>query len=120
MKLTVNAEQLDLRFMSMANEETQPPKKVFGSEADEQKTDDNGYPLFAARNLQALRLNEDGSPSGTENGVTVSLRETAPLVFGQVYKLTGDVTVNHWITNSKQLGVSIIADSVEPVSGSAS
>lgn len=114
MKLTVPANQIPVFFMSMANEDAQAPKKIFGS--DEQKTDENGKGLYSGKNLQAVSLDENGSPSGQDKSVTLNIRTPKPIQFGQVYRLTGQVTVSHYLADgSRRVAVSITADSIELV-----
>lgn len=110
MKITTDAKNLDVQFLSMSREDVLPPKK---DQEGNQKTDDKGNPLFAARGLKAVRM-FDGVPTGSDDSVTVAVRNQPQggLSFGQVYRLAGAVTVTHYVAGNGRLGVSITADGI--------
>lgn len=112
MKLTIPAKQLPLKFMGLSEEDSQAPKKEYGT--DEQKLDENGKPLYTARGLQAIALDESGNPTGADKSVSLNIRSTAPVKFGEIYVLTGNVTVTHYVGGNGRMAVSITADGFEP------
>ena len=112
MKLTIPAKQLPLKFLAMADEGTQAPKKEYGT--DEQKLDENGKPLYAARNLQAIVLDDAGNAHGADKSVTLNVRKPNAINFGATYVLTGDVTVVHYVGGNGRMAVSLTADGFEP------
>lgn len=67
--------------------------------------------------LQAMSLDDNGTPARQERDVTVSLLEPADVQFGQVYNLKGNVWVTHYVTNANRMGVSIVAESITPANG---
>lgn len=112
MKLTVNADQIPFIFTSLTEEQTQEPKKVFGTE--EVKTDDEGNILYSMRSLQAVKMDDNGNPNGTDKSVSLNVRQPHPLGFLKSYVLVGNVTVTHYINNNR-VAVSLTADSIKEV-----
>lgn len=114
MRIIVPAHSLkDVLFMSMATTDTMPPKTDYNT--GEHKTAPNGKPLFNARGLQAIGTDQDGNASGADTSVTLALTQPTAIQLGMIYRLAGEVTITHYVQSNNRLGVSIIADSVEPI-----
>lgn len=114
MKITVEAKNVPVVFMSMANEAVLPPKKDFDS--GEQKVVD-GKPVYTARALKAIRFDENNAPAGQDDSVSLSLlsQPEGGVRFGGQYALSGVVRIVHYVQNNGRLGVSITADGVRQV-----
>lgn len=113
MRITTSANSVPLLLMGMATTDTMPPKTVFNS--DEQKLSPTGQPLYSARGLTAMAVDDQGRASGADPSVTVSLVHPQPINVQVLYRLTGTAIVTHYVQSNGRLGVSIIADSIEPV-----
>lgn len=114
MRLTVPATAInDLVFMSMATVDTMPPKADYNT--GEQKLSPDNKPLYNARGLTAIGTDNDGNATGADNSVSLALTTPKPIKMGVLYRLTGQSTITHYVQSNGRLGVSIIADSVEPV-----
>ena len=107
-----NGRELDVAFVSMEALDVLPPKKDMNGG---QKLDDQGNPLFNARALKAVRI-ENGRSVGSDDAVSLALREQpGKLAFLGIYALDGNVSIVHYVQNNGRLGVSITADRVVPL-----
>lgn len=114
MKLVVNdGRALNILVQSTGVADVLEPRVVFGT--TENKLSDDGKVLLNARSLEVLKM-ENGQPVGLEKNVSVSLTEQPQggLKFGQLYVLAGRVSVNHYGKDGGGVGVSIVADRVQP------
>lgn len=77
----------------------------------------NGQPTFST-GLKALTL-DNGTPTAEVKGATVNVCAPIDLAFSATYKPEGRVWITHYLTNSKQLGVSITVEKLVPARASS-
>lgn len=118
MRITTDAKNLvqSIALMSMVPQQAADAQVKTFTHKDtgvmETKTDTNGRPLYRA-DFNVVTL-QDGVPVRQEKDVTVALVKPVDVQAGLFYSLAGEVTVTHYVTNAGRLGVSIVAESVQP------
>lgn len=78
------------------------------------KTSPDGRNLYRT-DLKAVALDEQGQPIREEQNVTLAVIEPTAVTASIPMKATGKIWVTHYITNNNRIGVSIIAERLEPV-----
>lgn len=99
-------------FMSL----TATPKEELKARTDTEgnpKLAPNGQPTFST-GLKALIL-ANGTPKTEVRGASVNVCHPLDLAFSGTYQPEGRVWVTHYLTNTKQLGVSITVEKLVPV-----
>lgn len=99
-------------FMSLVS----TPKEELKARTDTEgnpKLAPNGQPTFST-GLKALTL-IDGTPTSEVRGATVNVCQPLDLAFSGTYQSEGRVWITHYLTNAKQLGVSITCEKLVPV-----
>lgn len=118
MRITTDAKNLaqSIALMSMVPQQAADAQVKSFTHKDtgvmETKTDAHGRPLYRA-DFNVVSM-QDGVPVRQEKDVTVALVKPVDVMPGVFYSLAGEVTVTHYVTNSNRLGVSIVAESVQP------
>lgn len=75
----------------------------------------DGSPLFGARALEAVELDDLGTPTGKASNTFFSVKRPIDVVPGSLYRLTGPYTITPFVTDKNRLGVSVVAESLEVV-----
>lgn len=84
------------------------------TEKTEVKTAPDGRPVFRT-SLKGLTLDDAGKPSKEEQNLTLAVIEPCDVSAGVPMVAAGRVWVTHYVTNNNRLGVSIIAERLEPL-----
>lgn len=118
MLLTINANEFSTQnvFISLAK----IPKEEIKARTNNDGTPKlapNGSPTFST-GLKVLTL-KNGTPTSEVRGATVNVCQPINLDFSATYKPEGRVWVTHYLTNAKQLGVSITCEKLVPVRSSS-
>lgn len=103
-------------FMSLVS----TPKNEMRARTDQEgnpKLSPNGSPTFST-GLKVLAL-ENGNPTSEVRGATVNVCHPLDLVFSGTYQPEGKVWITHYLTNAKQLGVSITCEKLVTVRSSS-
>lgn len=117
--VTVGELAQNVRLASLIPEKASDMKpKSFTDDAG--KTETKSAPDGSGRvqyrtSLKALRVDDDGTITGEERDVSLSILEPADIVPGVQYGLSGVTWITHYQTNAGRVGVSIVAERVKPI-----
>lgn len=78
------------------------------------KTAPDGRPVYRT-DLKALAVDESGKPTREEHNISITVLEPSEIIAGIPMKATGTIWVTPYVTNTNRIGISIIAERLEPV-----